>query len=88
MWCENSNSDEHLTECNGVIDSVAKMLPKYLSRAHKNKMCLLTKHVMLDKISPAPFRFVYQEITGDNSKADTEKQAEHDEHICCIIKKC
>ena len=41
---------------------------------------------MLNKISPAQFRFIYQEITGDNSKADTQKQAEHNECICCIIK--
>ena len=29
MWRENPDSDEHLTERNGVIDSVTKMLPKY-----------------------------------------------------------
>ena len=28
----------------------------------------------------------FQEITGDNSKADTQKQAEYDERIRCIIK--
>ena len=86
MWREKTDADEHLTERNGVIDSVTKMLPKYFSRAHKNKMRLLTERVMLDKISPAQFRFIYQEITGDNSKADTQKQAEYDERIRCIIK--
>ena len=85
-WRENPDSDEHLTERNGVIDSVTKMLPKYFSRAHKNKMRLLTERVMLGEISPAQFRFIYQEITGDNSKADTQKQAEYDERIRCIIK--
>ena len=83
---ENPDSDEQLTEHNGFIGSVMKMLPKYFSRAHKNKMCLLTEHVMLNKISPAQFRFIYQEITGDNFKADTQKQAEYNECICCIIK--
>ena len=78
MWHEYPNSDEHLTECNGVIDRVTKMFPKYLSRAHKNKICLLTELVMLVIISPAQFRFVYREITRDNSKADTQKQAEYD----------
>ena len=86
MWHENPDSDKHLTEHNGVIDSVTKMLPKYFSRAHKNKMNLLTERVMLEKISRAQFRFIYQEITGDNSEADTQKQAEYNEHICCIIK--
>ena len=76
MWHEYPNSDEHLTECNGVIDT--KMFPKYLSRAHKNKICLLTELVMLVIISPAQFRFIYREITRDNSKADTQKQAEYD----------
>ena len=52
----------------------------------KNKMHLLTEHVMLEKISLAQSRFIHQEITGDNSKADTQKQAEYNEHICCIIK--
>ena len=41
---------------------------------------------MLDKISTAQFIFIYQKITGDNSKADTEKQAEYNEFIHCIIK--
>ena len=41
---------------------------------------------MLDKISPSQFRFIYQEITRDNSKADTQKQTEYDERIRCIIK--
>ena len=86
MWRENPNSDEHLTERNGVIDNVTKTLPKYFSRAHKNKMRLLTEHVMLGEISPAQFRFIHQEITGDNSKADTQKQAGYDERIRCIIK--
>ena len=41
---------------------------------------------MLEKISLAQSRFIHQEITGDNSEADTQKQAEYNEHICCIIK--
>ena len=53
------------------------MLLKYFSRAHKNNMPLLIKRVMLDKISTAQFIFIYQKITGDNSKADTQKQAEY-----------
>ena len=85
IWRENPDSDEHLTERNGVIDSVTKMLLKYFSRTHKNKMLLLTECVMLDKISPTQFRFIYQEITGGNSKADTQKLAEYDERIHCII---
>ena len=49
-------------------------------------MHLLSECVMLDKISPAKFRFIYHEMIGDNSKADTQKQAEYDEHIWGIIK--
>ena len=63
-----------------------KMLPKCFSRAHNNKMRLLTESVMLDKISPDQFTFIYQEITRDNSTADTQKQAEYDQQNCYIIK--
>ena len=41
---------------------------------------------MLDKISPAQFRFIYREITGDQSKAPTSEQEKYDERIRCIIK--
>ena len=41
---------------------------------------------MLDKISPAQFRFIYREITGDQSKAPTSEQEKYDERIQCIIK--
>ena len=86
MWREKHDSDEQVVECNGLIDSVTKMLPKYFSRAHKNKIRLLTERVMLDKISPVQLRLIYQEITGENSKADTQKQAEYDDRIRCIMK--
>ena len=49
-------------------------------------MRLLAELVILDKISIAQFRFIYQEITGESSKADTQKQAEYDERIRCIVK--
>ena len=62
MWREKPDSDEHLTERNGVIDSVTKMLLKYFSRAHKNKMRLLIECVMLDKISPTQFRFISKKL--------------------------
>ena len=32
------------------------------------------------------YLFTYQEITGDNFKADTQKQGEYDERIRGIIK--
>ena len=41
---------------------------------------------MLDKISPAQFRFIYRKITWDQSKAPTSEQEKHDERIRCIIK--
>ena len=41
---------------------------------------------MLDKISPQQFRFIYREITGDQSKAPTSEQEKYDERIRCIIK--
>ena len=41
---------------------------------------------MLDKISPAQFRFIYHEITGDQSKAPTSEQEKYDESIRCIVK--
>ena len=40
-------------------------------------MPLLTEYVYL---------FTYQEITGDNFKADTQKQGEYEERIRSIIK--
>ena len=41
---------------------------------------------MLDKISPAQVRFIYREITGDQSKALTSEQEKYDKSIQCIIK--
>ena len=41
---------------------------------------------MLDKISPAQFRFIYCKITWDQSKAPISEQEKHDERIRCIIK--
>ena len=41
---------------------------------------------MLDKISPAQFRFIYRKITVDQSKAPTSEQEKYDERIRCIIK--
>ena len=32
-------------------------------------MCLLTENLMLEKKLPAQFRFIYLEVTEDNSKA-------------------
>ena len=49
-------------------------------------MRLLTEPGMLDKISLAVFLVYLLRITGDKSKADTQKQVEYDEHIRCIIK--
>ena len=60
------------------------MLLKYFSRAHKNNMPLLIKRVMLDKISTAQFIFIYQKITRDNSKADTQKQAEYNNSFTAL----
>ena len=86
MQHEDPTSDMHLTECNNVIENLTKMLQKYFSRTHKHKMYLLKENVMIDKISAAQFRFIYQEIAGDNSKAPTQKQAEYPKQICCIVK--
>ena len=63
MWREDPETEGHLTERTATIDSVTKMLPKYFSRAYKKKIRQLTEHVMLDKISPAQFRFIYRKIT-------------------------
>ena len=41
---------------------------------------------MLDKISPAQFRFIYRKITVDQSQAPTSEQEKYDERIRCIIK--
>ena len=87
MWHEDPTSDMHLTEINNAIENIMKMLPKYFSRVHKNKMCLLAENVMLDKILLPQFRFINQEITGENSKAPTQKQAEYTTQICHNVKK-
>ena len=41
---------------------------------------------MLDKISSAQFRFIYQEITRNNSKADTLRQAEYANAFAALSK--
>ena len=86
MWREDPETEGHLTEKTATIDSVIKMLPKHFFKAHKKKIRQLTEHVMLDKISPQQFRFIYREITGDQSKAPTSEQEKYDERIRCIIK--
>ena len=41
---------------------------------------------MFNNISPAQFRFIYHEITGDNTSSENIKQTEYDERINLIIK--
>ena len=41
---------------------------KYFSRAHEARARLLTEQVLLNKITPAQFRAIYAELTGDQSK--------------------
>ena len=86
IWKEDPTSENKLTERQRTIEQVTRMLPKYFSRSHKRKIRYLTEQVMFDKISPAQFRFIYQEITGDETVPDNKKLAEYDERIRLIIK--
>ena len=41
---------------------------------------------MFNKISPAQFRFIYSEITGEDPSSENIKQTEYDERINLIVK--
>ena len=66
LWKEDPTDISRLTQRNKVINDVTKSLPKYFSRTHKKIMRSLTENVMFDRISPAQFRQIYKEITGDD----------------------
>ena len=61
-------------------------LPKYFSRAHKAKVRDLTALVMTEKLSPAEFRAIYSELTGDCSVSDNTKSVQVDERMRMVIK--
>ena len=83
MWCEDPETEGHLTERTATIDSVIKLLLKYFSRAHTHKKEIrqVNEHVMLDKMSLVQFRSIYREVTGDQSKAPTSEQEKYDERM-------
>ena len=83
VWREDPKSTEHYR--NKTIE-VVQNLPKYFSRSHKQKVRKLTEKVMFNKISLAQFRFIYREITGDDTSSENIKQTEYDERINLIIK--
>ena len=68
------------------MEEVVQNLPKYFSPSHKQKVCKLMEKVVFNKISPAQFRFIHHEITGDNTSSENIKQTEYDERINLIIK--
>ena len=86
LWKENLNEPENVTFRNGATKSVEKQLSKCFSRAHKAKVKQLTSLVMEDKLSPAQFRSIYNELTGNSSVTDNIKSKDVDVRIPTIIK--
>ena len=83
MWSEDMTyKDNHM----GVIEEIKQSLPKFFSRAYKKKMKELTNLIMLDKILPAQFCMLYQELTCDCSVADNSQSKQCDKKCQTIIK--
>ena len=86
IWKEDPIEMDNLTVRQDVIHDIEKKLPKFFSRAHKAKVRELTSLVMLDKMSPAQFRTIYSELTGDYSVTDNTKSKIVDERMQLILK--
>ena len=82
VWKEDTSMSEHLTERQKTIDEMVRMLPKYFSHDHKQK----SEDLMFDKISPSQFRYIYEEITGDEAISENSKQKEYDKRVRLILK--
>ena len=74
------------TERCSVIESIKAKLPKYFSCAHKQKAKKTLSLLMMDKISPAQFRSIYHELTGDASVSDNTNSKEVDNRLKMILK--
>ena len=85
MWREDPNDPSHLYNRQNVITVIQNVLPKFFSRALKRIVRTMTENVMFDRISPAQFRLIYREITGDYSVPDTKQQVEFDLKIQTIM---
>ena len=69
-----------------TINPISKSLPKYFSRVRKSKCKPLVSLLMLDKISPAQYRTLYSELTGDWSVTDNANSKAVDERIAFLLK--
>ena len=60
-------------------------MPKYHSRGCKARFRNLTENLLFDRISPAEFRALYRELTGDESVSKDSVSKEVDNRIQCIM---
>ena len=64
IWKEVEEESREAERCS-VIESIKAKLPKYFSHVHKQKAKKTLSLLMMDKITPAQFRSIYHELTGD-----------------------
>lgn len=86
LWKEDTENRE--TQRQLVINNINETLPKYASRHHKKQAKKLLSLIMEDRISPASFRAIYRELTGDISVTDNSTSKEQDERIKVILNTC
>ena len=86
VWREDPSVPEnHAIARNQTIDLVQRSLPKYFSRGHKNKARIMIERLMFDKITPAEFRVLYSELTGDDSASTNCATQEIDDRMQTIM---
>ena len=68
-----------------AASSICIQLPKYHSRGCNARFRKLTENLLFDRISPAEFRALYRELTGDESVSADSVSKEVDNRIQCIM---
>ena len=75
IWKEVEGESRETERCS-VIESIKAKLPKYFSRAHKQKAKKTLSLLMMDKITSAQICSIYHELTGDASVSDNTNSKE------------
>ena len=87
IWKEVEGESRETERCS-VIESIKAKLPKYFSRAHKQKAKKTLSLLMMDKITSAQICSIYHELTGDASVSDNTNSKEVDIRLKMILKTC
>ena len=85
VWKEDTNTPDLLSKQLNAASSICIQLPRYHSRGCKARFRKLTENLLFDRISPAEFRALYRELTGDESVSEDSVSKEVDNRIQCIM---